>query len=121
MTPAGGLIRGTEYDWATRGMFEFDVLLTHIGDEYEHGVTMFLSMPERIDVVSWGDGWSCEDTIGGIDCYHPELVVPDEAWPVLHFKAYPEAHIRDTIDVYATTADFEFAHEGVNYFNDTSL
>lgn len=106
--------------WAGRGLFDFSVLLTDIGGENEQGVSVFLSVPDTLDVRSQGDGWSCEDTEGGIDCYHPDLVVPGEAWPELHFRAWPNDYIRDTIDVYATTGDYDPAHEGVHYFNDTS-
>ncbi|MET8764553.1 hypothetical protein [Lentzea sp. NPDC004782] len=92
-----------------------------VGEENEQGVTVFLSVPGRLDVRSWGDGWSCEDTEGGIDCHHGDLVVPGEAWPELFFRATPEDYIRDAIDVYATTGDYDAAHEGVHYLNDTSL
>jgi hypothetical protein len=50
--------------WSTRGMFDFSVLLTDIGEENEQGVIVFLSVPDSVDVQSWGDGWSCEDTEG---------------------------------------------------------
>jgi hypothetical protein len=107
--------------WEGRGLFDFSVLLTDVGSENEEGVTMFLSVPPPpMDVQAWGDGWSCEDTEGGIACYHPDLVVPGEAWPELHFRAWPNDYIRDTIDVYATTGDYDPSHEGVHYFNDTS-
>ncbi|NKE61905.1 hypothetical protein FXN61_36160 [Lentzea sp. PSKA42] len=106
--------------WSGRGMFDFSVLLTDVGEGNEQGVTVFLSVPDTLDVRSWGDGWSCEDTEGGIDCYHPDLVVPGEAWPELHFRGFPSNHVQDTIDVYATTGDYAPAHEGVHYFNDTS-
>ncbi|MFD1148267.1 hypothetical protein [Saccharothrix hoggarensis] len=122
MSPLTGLPGSTEYYWTSYGeKFQFEVLLTHVGEERERGVTVFLSVPEALDVQSWGDRWSCEDTVGGIDCHHPDLVVPDEAWPVLYFEADPDyyAYIEDTIDVYATTADYEFAHEGVHYINDS--
>jgi hypothetical protein len=106
--------------WEGRGPFDFSVLLTDVGEGNQQGVTVFLSVPDVLDVQSWGDGWTCEDTEGGIDCHHPDLVVPGEAWPELHFRGIPSDYVRDTIDVYATTGDYEPSHEGVRYFNDTS-
>ncbi|MFD4640934.1 hypothetical protein ACFWN2_26745 [Lentzea sp. NPDC058436] len=106
--------------WVSRGPFDFSVQLRDVGDENEQGATVFLSVPELLDVQSWGDGWSCEDTDGGIDCYHPDLVVPGEAWPVLYLRAFPVNYGNDTIDVYATTGDYEPTHEGVEYYLDTS-
>jgi hypothetical protein len=108
--------------WMGRGTFDFSVLLTDVGEGNEQGVTVFLSVPDELDVQSWGDGWSCEDTEGGLDCHHADLVVPGEAWPELHFRGLPyENYILDSIDVYATTGDYEASHEGVRYKNDTSL
>ncbi|SES41927.1 hypothetical protein [Lentzea albida] len=107
--------------WVSRTAFDFTVLLTDVGDEDEQGVTVFLSVPDELDVQSWGDGWTCEDTEGGIDCHHPDLVVPGEAWPELYSRADPnQQYIVDSIDVYATTGDYEASHEGVHYKNDTS-
>jgi hypothetical protein len=106
--------------WNGRGAFTFSVLLTDVGSANEQGVTMFLSVPDGLDVQSWGDGWSCEDAEGGIDCHHGDLVVPGEAWPELHFRGSPDDYMLDTIDVYATTGDYSPSHEGVHYFNDTS-
>jgi hypothetical protein len=119
MKSTHGVPGDTDY-WYTRGRFGFSVLLTDIGEENMQGVTVFLSIPEELDVQSSGDGWVCEDTEGGVDCRHPNLVVPDEAWPELHFEAYSNEHIHDTIDVYATTGDYSPSHEGVTWFSDTS-
>jgi hypothetical protein len=106
--------------WGGRGSFTFSVLLTDVGPGNEQGVTVFLSVPDGVDVQSWGDGWSCEDTEGGVDCYHGDLVVPGEAWPELNFRAIPYLHLQDTIDVYASTGDYAPSHEGVHYFSNTS-
>lgn len=106
--------------WSSRGSFDFSVLLTDIGEENEQGATVFLSVPDELDVQSWGDGWSCEDTEGGIDCHHPDLVVPGEAWPELYFRANSAVYVRDTIDVYASTGDYAPSHEGVHYYKDIS-
>ncbi|MFD4672164.1 hypothetical protein ACFWNN_20695 [Lentzea sp. NPDC058450] len=107
--------------WTSRRGFDFSVRLTDIGDENEQGVTVFLSVPDELDVQARGDGWTCGDTEGGIDCRHSDLVVPGEAWPDLHFRAQPLDYVRDTIDVYATTGDYAASHEGVTYHLDASV
>ncbi|MDX8143017.1 hypothetical protein SK854_12895 [Lentzea sp. BCCO 10_0061] len=106
--------------WQSRGPFDFSVRLTDVGEANEQGVTVFLSVPDALDVQSWGDGWSCEDTEGGVDCHHADLVVPGEAWPELYFRAQPTEYVFDTIDVYATTGDYEATHEGVSYYLNAS-
>ncbi|MGI5504871.1 hypothetical protein [Lentzea sp. CA-135723] len=105
--------------WSTHGEFDFSVRLRDVGTENQQGVTVFLSVPDTLDVQVRGDGWTCEDTEGGVDCHHADLMVPYEAWPELYVHGLPDDYVLDSIDVYATTGDYEASHEGVYYQNET--
>ncbi|CAM3833156.1 hypothetical protein KIPE111705_27225 [Kibdelosporangium persicum] len=67
-------------------------------------VRLFLSLPHQIHVLGHeGDGWTCRDVTGGIECDHHRPIAPGAEWPTLLVRIDPDCErtIRDSFDAYA--------------------
>jgi hypothetical protein len=117
-----------DYWYVHSTSFEFSVTVTDVGTVNDTDAVVFVSLPASVDVVGYNaeDNWQCvdrwdDDVRLGVDCVNTDIVVPQEAWPVLKLKAMGNQHTVDTIDAYATSEQgVEEAHDGVGFFLDTS-
>ncbi|TWP45189.1 hypothetical protein FKR81_39595 [Lentzea tibetensis] len=113
-----------EGTWTANTFGYFTVDLSDAADENLDEVSVFVSVPDAVEVADYsGDDWDCWDVDGGIECHNPQLMVPGEAWPTLTVHLYVHDHMDDvgSIDVYATTGDFGPAHEGVPFQTNTRV
>ena len=108
--------------WYVHGMsFEFSVTAGSTSAETADGATVFVSWPAEIVLVgSTGEGWSCAEIEGGVECVNPTAVGPEQSWPELTLNAKGTATVKDTLDVYLHGVGAAEAHVGVPFTYDTS-
>ncbi|GLZ30413.1 hypothetical protein Lesp02_26020 [Lentzea sp. NBRC 105346] len=124
LTPGKGMWENSYSGWwEARSISSFTARFTDTGSDNLRGLTVFISVPGEYELYSYsGDRWDCWDTEGGYDCHIDDLVVPGEAWPELTVTGYVRDHMNqpDSIDVYATTGAYGWAHAGFPFKTNTS-
>ncbi|TWP45190.1 hypothetical protein FKR81_39600 [Lentzea tibetensis] len=118
LTPRDGLRVDEDGTWiADQDDFYFRVSTSDAGDENLDELTLFVSIPDEIELFTISAEWECWDVDGGVECHNPRLMVPGESWPdlLIYARVHDEMDAPDSIDVYATTGEYGPAHEGVPF------
>jgi hypothetical protein len=116
LVPGRGVAFDHEGNWAGRvGFpFEFSVAVANTGGRGDTDLSVFVSVPFEVTGYR-GEGWSCWDVDGGVDCSIPDLVVDGEQWPLLTIEAVADQRwLVDAVDAYADSRHGD-VHAGVGF------